>query len=90
MPRERRSDDASEMLGQGPQGQEHKAHGDHACEADEIDGVKGHPHGCSPRNIYALITLCNPGCLSKSERTSSSSSGKQACSHRYRKRLLAF
>jgi hypothetical protein len=34
------------------------------------------------------ITLCNPKCLLRSERTSSSSSGIQACSHRYRKRLL--
>ena len=55
-----------------------------------LDFCRRNLHGCSPRNIYALITLCNPGCLSKSERTSSSSSGKQACSHRYRKRLLAF
>ena len=43
-----------------------------------------------PEIFSALLTLCNPRCLSGSERTSSSSSGIQACSHRYRKRLLAF
>jgi hypothetical protein len=34
-----------EILRQGTQRQHHKAHGDHACEADEIDGIKGSPHG---------------------------------------------
>jgi len=45
-----------EISRQRSQGQEHKAHGDHACKTDEIDGVKGNPHGCSPRDIadYSL------------------------------------